>query len=63
MLDEACTALRQANAAICSEGDARGSKMGTTAVVLVIRDERGVTHVAETPPDGGTVFQVVRALD
>jgi hypothetical protein len=27
------------------------------------RDERGVTHVAETPPDGGTVFQLVRALD
>ena len=27
------------------------------------RDERGVTHVAEAPPDEGTVFQVVRALD
>ena len=27
------------------------------------RDERGVTHVAETPPAEGTVFQIVRALD
>lgn len=27
------------------------------------RDEQGVTHVAETPPPEGTVFQVVRALD
>lgn len=27
------------------------------------RDERGVTHVAEAPPQDGIVFQVVRALD
>jgi hypothetical protein len=27
------------------------------------RDERGVTHVAETPPPGGTVYATVRALD
>jgi hypothetical protein len=27
------------------------------------RDERGVTHVAETPPPEGTVYSTVRALD
>jgi hypothetical protein len=27
------------------------------------RDERGVTHVAETPPPEGTVYATVRALD
>ena len=27
------------------------------------RDERGVTHVAETPPPDGTVYATVRALD
>jgi len=27
------------------------------------RDERGVTHVAETPPPEGTVYSMVRALD
>jgi hypothetical protein len=27
------------------------------------RDERGVTHVAETPPPEGTVYHLVRALD
>jgi hypothetical protein len=27
------------------------------------RDERGVTHVAETPPPAGTVYSMVRALD
>jgi soluble lytic murein transglycosylase len=27
------------------------------------RDERGASHVAETPPPDGTVFRVVRALD
>ncbi|HEX9190289.1 MAG TPA: transglycosylase SLT domain-containing protein [Vicinamibacteria bacterium] len=27
------------------------------------RDDRGVTHVAETPPPEGTVYHLVRALD
>jgi hypothetical protein len=27
------------------------------------RDDRGVTHVAETPPPDGTVYSTVRALD
>jgi hypothetical protein len=27
------------------------------------RDERGLTHVAETPPPEGTVYSMVRALD
>ena len=49
MLHEAAGALRQANDAILAESEAQGTRMGTTAVVLVVRDNRfGVCWVGDS---------------
>ncbi|MFC3174580.1 PP2C family protein-serine/threonine phosphatase [Novosphingobium bradum] len=49
MLHEAAGALRRANDAILAESHAQGTRMGTTAVVLVVRDNQfGVCWVGDS---------------